>query len=204
MTKGEPLNYFMRTVAFALVLLAVTTSLSAQQPAKKILSLGQTSDNLYRNFQLGFKYSIILGWVDRTSQNRADTDGSSNGQVLLSIFEHPPEVKSENINPAVLIAAESLSSFPGVKIAADYFEPLTEASTSQGFKVVNEPYQTTVGTKSLVRSDFSKQIGRVTMYQSSLVMLSQGYAISFTFIGGSEDEVERLISRLSFGPTSLR
>ena len=36
------------------------------------------------------------------------------------------------------------------------------------------------------------------MYQSSLVMLSKGYAISFTFIGGSEDEVEQLIEQLTF------
>jgi hypothetical protein len=191
----------MRILAVVVVLLASSSSLLAQQSAKKPLALGAATDNIYRNFQLGFKYTIIVGWVDRTNENRADTDSSSGGQVLLTVFEHPPEVKGENINSAVLIAAESLSSFPGVKTAADYFEPLTEAATAKGFKVVNEPYQTTLGAKSLVRSDFSKEIGKVTMYQSSLVMLSQGYAISFTFIGGSEDEVERLFSRLSFAPT---
>jgi hypothetical protein len=30
-------------------------------------------------------------------------------------------------------------------------------------------------------------------------MLSKGYAVSFTFIGGNEDEVEQLIARLRFG-----
>ncbi|HSS96098.1 MAG TPA: hypothetical protein VLK33_03675 [Terriglobales bacterium] len=190
----------MRTFVLAATLLFSFSSLLAQQPAKKSLSLGTISDNTYRNFQLGFKYTIVLGWVDRTSQNRADADSSSSGKVLLSIFEHPPEVKGENVNPAVVFAAESLSSFPEVKTAADYFGPLTEASTAQGFKVVNEPYQTILGAKTLVRSDFTKQTGKVTMYQSSLVMLSQGYAISFTFIGDNEDEVEQLISRLSFAP----
>jgi hypothetical protein len=30
-------------------------------------------------------------------------------------------------------------------------------------------------------------------------MLEKGYAVSFTFIGGSEHEVEELIEKLSFG-----
>jgi hypothetical protein len=36
------------------------------------------------------------------------------------------------------------------------------------------------------------------MYQTSLVTLEKGYAVSFTFIGGSEDEVNELIERLRF------
>jgi hypothetical protein len=55
-----------------------------------------------------------------------------------------------------------------------------------------------------VRSDFGKEFGKLTMYQSSLVMLSKGYAISFTFIGGSEDEIEQLISQLSFTPSTAK
>jgi hypothetical protein len=30
-------------------------------------------------------------------------------------------------------------------------------------------------------------------------VLARGYAISFTFIGGTEDEVEELVAGLSFG-----
>ena len=196
------LNHFMRTLVVGIVLLFISVSLPAQQSSKKNLAAGTIANNVYRNPDLGFTYKIILGWVDRTGQNQPETDNSSNGQVLLSVFEHPPEVRGESINPAVVIAAESLSSFPTVKTAADYFEPLTEAATAQGSKVVNEPYKTTVGTKTLVRSDFTKESGKTQMYQSSLVVLSKGYAISFTFIGGSEDEVERLIGQLSFAAAS--
>jgi hypothetical protein len=39
------------------------------------------------------------------------------------------------------------------------------------------------------------------MRQSTLVMLSRGYVVSFTFIGGTEDEVEELIGGLSFAPS---
>lgn len=188
----------MRTLVVALLLL-IPASLPAQQSTKKPLISGSIANSVYRNLDLGFTYKIIVGWVDRTNQNRPDPDNSSSGQVLLSVFEHPPEVKGEGINSAVVIAAELLSSFPQIKRAADYFEPLSEAATSQGFKVVNEPYEAAVGSKSLVRCDFSKQSGKLTMYQSSLVMLSKGYAVSFTFIAGSEEEVDRLIEDLSFG-----
>jgi hypothetical protein len=37
------------------------------------------------------------------------------------------------------------------------------------------------------------------MWQSTLVVLVRGYAVSFTFIGGTEDEVEELVEGLSFG-----
>jgi hypothetical protein len=40
------------------------------------------------------------------------------------------------------------------------------------------------------------------MRQSTLVILARGYALSFTFIGGTEDEVEQLISGLSFAASA--
>ena len=36
------------------------------------------------------------------------------------------------------------------------------------------------------------------MWQSSLVMIDKGYIVSFTFVGGSEDEINDLIGKLSF------
>ena len=195
----------MRTLAVAILCVVVFTSLFSQQPPNKPsprtvapLASGTIADSVYRNSQLGITYKIIFGWVDRTEQIRTNQDKSSTGQVLLQVFEHPPEVKGEGINSAAIIAAESLSAYPGVKTAADYLGPLIEAVTSQGFKVVNEPYQANIGAKSLVRGDFSREVSGFTMHQSSLVMLSKGYAVSFTFIGSSEDEVQRLIERLSF------
>jgi hypothetical protein len=126
-------------------------------------------------------------------------EGSETGKsmLLLSAFERPPEATGEGINSAVIIAAESVASYPGLKTALDYFGPLTELTTAKGFKVVNEPYQFSVGTKPLVRSDFSREMGSATMRQSSLAIVEKGYVVSFTFIGGSEDEVDQLIENLS-------
>ena len=155
------------------------------------------ANGAYRNPFFGFSYKIPYGWVERTADMQ---DGSEPGKsmVLLSVFERPPEATGEGVNSAVVIAAESVSSYPGLKNAADYFGPLTELTTAKGFKVANQPYQFPVGTRQLVRGDFTREMGMLTMYQASLVTLAKGYVISFTFIGGSEDEVDQLIENLSF------
>jgi hypothetical protein len=145
--------------------------------------------------------------VDRSSEIQdenagtadADTEASSaNSETLLAIFERPPGAPGDTINSAAVIAAEPLKNYPQVKTASDYFGPITELAEQRGFKVENEPHSYSVGAKQLVRSDFSKQRGKLTMWQSSLAMVEKGYIVSFTFVGGSEDEVDELIAKLSF------
>jgi hypothetical protein len=126
------------------------------------------------------------------------------GRVLLAAFSRPPEAKAEDVNASILIAAESAALYPGLKDPAQYFGPVTEVAKAQGFEVANEPYEFMVGTKiaglkSLARADFQKNVGTRVMRQSTLVMLAHGYVVSFTFIGGTEDEVEELVHGLSFG-----
>ena len=133
----------------------------------------------------------------REDDSGAPTD-SSKSQILLAVFERPPEAIGATVNSAVVIAAESAKSYPGLKAAVEYFAPLEEVTKAKGFKVVNEPYEFPVGPKTLAREDFSKPLGKLTMQQASLVMLEKGSILSFTFIGGSEDDVEQLIENLSF------
>ena len=65
--------------------------------------------------------------------------------------------------------------------------------------MVEEPYEFAVGTKKVVWEDFKKDVGTWVMRQATLVMLAWGYAVSFTFIGGTEGDVEQLVAGLSFG-----
>lgn len=165
----------------------------------------------YKNNTLGLSFKIPDGWVLRTDEmNERDqpkdaappasgTAASSAGaKVLLAAFSRPPEARAEDVNSSILIAAESTSSYPGLKEAAQYFGPLTEVAKAQGFTVDEEPYEIALGTKTLVRSDFHKDVGTRVMYQSTLAMLAHGYAISITVIGGTDDEVEDLIDGLNF------
>jgi hypothetical protein len=159
---------------------------------------GEIRDGVYRNSTFGVTCKIPFGWVDRTQDMREDSAEEAKSLLLLAVFERPPEAAGSTINSAIVIAAEKVSQFSGLKTAADYFGPITELATAQGFRVVNEPYEFPRGAMHLVRGDFSKARGTLTMHQTSLVMLAKGYALSLTFIGGSEDEVNQLIEKLSF------
>jgi hypothetical protein len=68
---------------------------------------------------------------------------------------------------------------------------------AQGFTIDEEPYEIAVGTKTLVRGDFHKDVGSRVMRQSTLAMLSHGYAVSITIIAGTDDDVEELIDGLT-------
>src|SRR6266550_1932335 len=179
-------------------------SIKSSSPAKTSTpDLGTVVDNTYRNTFFGFAYKIPFGWVERTEDMRDDSEAGKS-MVLLAVFERPPEATGRTVNSAVVIAAESVSAYPRLKTAADYFGPLTEVTLSKGFKVVNEPFDFSGGANQLVRGDFSKDIGTLTMHQSSVVLLKKGYVVSFTVIGGSEDEVDELLERLSFSAGSPR
>jgi hypothetical protein len=178
--------------------------------ANSALDAGTVTNGVYRNKSLGLTCKIPAAWVLRTEEmnaREAAEDGSdgaspaktdSGGRVLVAAFSRPPEARAEDINSSIVIAAESVATYPGLKDAAQYFGPLSEVAKAQGFTVVEEPYEFEVGTKTLPREDFQKDVGSRVMRQSTLVMLARGWVVSITFIGGTENEVEELIGGLSF------
>jgi hypothetical protein len=200
---------------------AQTSPVGSQSRATK--SAEGIRDGVYRNVRFGFTYKPTFGWVDRTDDTQAEAEAeqkeagnqeagaqasgdagklqADKSETLLAMFERPPGAAGDGIDSAVVIVAESLADYHGIKTAADYFGPISELNEQRGFKVENEPYTFPIGARKLVRGDFSKDRdrGKVTMWQSSLVMIEKGYIVSFTFVGGSEDEVESLIRDLSFG-----
>jgi hypothetical protein len=205
----------LRLSSIGLLLISLTPSLASAQESPTTSSSSKTKqkseqhvrpsrptpengEGAYHNANFGFIYHVRYGWVDRTSQMRDQNNDPAKSQLLLAVFERPPEATGDTVNSAVIIAAESVDSYSGLKTAADYMGPLTELTTGKGFKVVHEPYDFPVGTRPLVRSDFVKDLGKITMHQSSLVFLEKRHIVSFTFIGGSEDEMDELIEKLDF------
>ena len=149
---------------------------------------------------------------------------SSLGQVFLAIFERPPDAPGATINSAVVIAAEPASAYPGLKKAEDYLAPLTELTSAKGFKGERDPEDIQIDSRQLIRADFSKPLraagapldspakdspndsaknapkdsAQLTMHQSTLILLTKGQILSFTFIAGSDDEIDDLIEGLHF------
>lgn len=157
---------------------------------------------VYRNPTYSFSYKVPYGWVERTREMEADDSGAANSdpagpKVLLAIFERPPEAVGNTVNSAVVIAEEPASSYPGLKSAADYLGPVSELATSKGFRSAGDPSEVTISGRTFVRADFTRDLGVLTMRQATLILLQKPSIVSFTFIGGSEDEIEQLIENLS-------
>jgi len=196
-------EYMRRRILLFCALLPVAPLLVAQtspQAATKAPSIdtGAITNGIYKNELFAFSYRIPVSWVDRTDEMQEASTDPKKSTVLLGVFERPPQASGPTVNSAVVIAAETASSYPGLKNAAQYFGPISQVSESKGLKPVNEPYEFPVDGKAIVRRDFVKQSGP-GMHQTTLALLSRGYVLSFTFIGSSDDEVQQLIEALKFG-----
>ena len=186
--------------AFCLSSLAQAQSRSA--PAAKSAarpSANKEDTQLYRNSTFAFRYQIPYGWVDRSKEMQQGSE-SGKSEVLLAVFERPPEATGDTINSAVVIASENAASYPALKRAEDYLGPLTELATAKGFKAEGEPYALEVESRRLLRADFIKPLSdKLTMRQCTLVLIAKGQIVSFTFISGSEEELDNLMDGLHFG-----
>jgi hypothetical protein len=184
---------------------SATTSAKPSVTKAQLPDVGDVGeDGAYRNRFFAFTFKLPFGWVDRTDdmrQNAGDEGKADTGKslVLLATFERPPEASEEGVNAGVVIAAESVSSYPGLKDASQYFQPLGEIAKSKDLKPVNDPYDFPVDGMPIVRQDFAHKMGNATVHQSTLVLLEKGYAVSFTFLGASDDEITNLFDNLRFG-----
>ncbi|MGA9528474.1 MAG: hypothetical protein WBS24_10185 [Terriglobales bacterium] len=138
----------------------------------------------------------------RKASAKAGTATKPQGDLLLAVFERPPNAPGDTINSAVVIASEVAAAYPGLKKAEDYLGPLSELTTAKGFKSDGDPDVIEIDSRQLIRADFSKAItDKLTMRQSTLILLAKGQILSFTFIAGSEDEIDDLIEALHFTAT---
>ncbi len=184
----------------AAVALGLSFAARAQSKSAPVPKPATREDaQLYRNPKFGFRYQIPYGWVDRT-QEMHEGNEADKAEVLLAVFERPPEATGDTINSAVVIASESAASYPGLKKAQDYLGPLTELATAKGFRAEGEPYALEVESRQLLRADFIKPLtDKLTMHQCTLVLLAKGRIVSFTFIADSDDELDDLMDGLHFG-----
>jgi hypothetical protein len=201
-----------------ILLLSLSLVAQSQTPHKPVTAPATKRPEdaqLYRNTTFAFRFQIPYGWVDRTrgmreqeatekSNAKKKASNVGKGEVLLAVFERPPEAAGETINSAVVIAAENGAAYPGLKKAEDYLGPLTELTTSKGFKAEGDPSFIQIDARQLVRADFTQSLNdKLTMRQATLVLLAHGQIVSFTFIAGSEDELDNLIDGLHFAAAKL-
>jgi hypothetical protein len=190
-----------RVAAIVVLAFATITILDAQKKSSSTTKADASDaddSQIYRNATYGFRYQIQYGWVDRTKLMQEGSEAGKT-EVLLAVFERPPESTGDTINSAVVIASESAKSYPGVRQVEDYASPLTELVLAKGFKPDGEPSGVDEEGRHLLRADFTKAINKkITMRQCTLVLLAKGQIVSFTFIAGSEGEIDELMDGLHF------
>jgi hypothetical protein len=129
--------------------------------------------------------------------------------VSQSQSKAPPAAKpsaGSSQNAQIYRNSTYAESYPGLKKPEDYLGPLAELATSNGFHAAGDPSLVEVDGRDLVRADFTKQIGakksdsdgQLRMCQATLVLLARHQIVSFTFIAGSEDELDKLVNNLHF------
>jgi hypothetical protein len=195
-------TWYAKSLAVAVALIALARAQDARQslPKSALLDPGSISAGVYHNNSFGFSYKLPYGWVDRTVEMREAATDPAKETVLLGVFERPPEANAEGVNSGVVIAVESAASYPGLKSAAQYFGPLEEITKARGLTPTSEPYEFPVDGMPIVRRDFVKEFGGgASLHQSTLAWLAKGYVVSFTFIGTSDEEAQRLLEELKFG-----
>ena len=219
--KG-PLHRWFGAGRWMVAVVALSLAGNAQRAAPKtkcsVVDCGALTGQMLRCPQLGFIYKVPFGWVDRTEdlqstpnethaavppdasqQSATSTSQPGGGKTLLAVFQRPPEAPGATINSAVIIAEEPASDYPNIKTAAEYFGPLAEIAEQRGLKMDGDAYSFAVGTRQLARGDFGAEGDKAAVRQTSLVTIEKGYILSFTFVSSSEDEIDDLISSLSFG-----
>lgn len=193
------LNLVLLNLAPVLALAPEAPAQTQTKPGSKSASASPDDPQLYRSAKFGFRFKIPYGWVDRTKEMQQGTEAGKT-ELLLAVFERPPDATGDTINSAVVFGSESAASYPALKKAEDYLEPLTEVATARGFKAEGEPYMVEVESRQLFRVDFTKPVNdKLTMHQCTLVWLTKGQIISFTFIAGSDDQLDDLMDGLHFG-----
>ena len=155
-------------------------SRSAPKAKSSLPDSGVISQGVYRNSAFGFSYKLPFGWVDRTADMQDDSADAFKSRVLLAIFERPPEATGDTINSAVVIAVEPLPVGHEhrrrlFRIAEPGWPP------PRAFRQPTKLDELSVGATKLVRGDFTKPRGTLTMRQTSLVLVQRS-ARNFVYV----------------------
>src|SRR5271163_2927927 len=91
-------------LSIAVVVLALNCAVPAQnkpasvpKPAAKPATTHNEDPQLYRNSTFGFRYQIPYGWVDRSKEMQEGNEAGKS-ELLLAVFERPPEATGDTIN----------------------------------------------------------------------------------------------------------
>jgi hypothetical protein len=201
----------MRTLAIALFLGAVALGQGPQRaPSKQSVpprktpagtpkaapvldpDEGSVSNDTYTNRFFGFEYTFPdhLDVQDQADFMGGQLDQSSRSFVLLAAFGPAPDGSGAE---GVVLLADNAAGYPGLADAAAYLDKVTRpAAEKQRFELVTPARPVDLAGQKFFRIDFRRD----EVLQSSIFTLRRGYALGFTLVAHSPEQLQRLLDSL--------
>lgn len=197
------------------MLLLLCFSSSAEQTGMP--DNGAVKDGVYTNTFFGFSFTYPKDWVvhgeatnqrikelgkERTTQSGALSEASAevmfrNTSQLLTVFRHPVGTPGIAINPAVLVFAESVAHAPGITSGREYWLNARVVMLKTGAQVLNaEPVEVVFSGRKFFRDDYSLEVNGVHLTQATLVHITRGYALAFSFLGEDQKSVDEMVKTM--------
>jgi len=196
-------------VFLSVLLLCVVASAQSLTPDS-----GSVNNGVYSNTYFGFSYTYPKDWVvhgdatnqriielgrERATDTKALSEPSANVLIkhvhqLLTVFQYALGTPGVSNNAAVQIIAEDVRHAPAITDGRVYLLNMQELLTKMGCQMVQkEPAEMIVSGRQFFRQDFRTPVKDIYVQQVMIVYVTKGYALSFGFTVGPDQNIEDLV-----------
>lgn len=157
---------------------------------------GTIINNLYRNEILGFSYPMPEGWYVSLDDNHgSQVTGKylqGGGLLLLMADQHT----GGPFRNRLLIIADSATKYHGLSVEA-YVDKVVRAQTNKlGMQLIRDVFAVDLAGRHFYRADYDENFGGGATRKTFICTELNGYLLSWTFVTGSEEDLEAAVSSL--------
>ena len=193
---GKTLNRLRASVAVAAALTAMLMPSCDALAQSSHPDNGVVNGRRYLNGYFGFSYRFPEGW-----KGHAVTRSASLNQAALSatrfyaLFAANPLVPGAGETRYISIQADDLSHNPSVRTGKDFLAVSLPSLVGQaGAYDPLRQQRVNYAGKTFYRQDLQSKRGAGSpLYQTQLVTVEHGYALTFSFIASNQDDLEELV-----------
>lgn len=184
--------------------------------------VGTVEGNLYKNKFFGLQYQFPEGWTphgeetkkhlmeigrnavsgNNALENGAYQDAEKRTLVLLSVFRYPLGTPVDN-NDSIQLLSEDVRFAPGVKSGREYLQLMAGSLKRSNLPIEfqGEPTTATAAGQTFYRQDILLTVRGKSVYEAFVVSIVKEHALSFVFVGSSEqsrDDLAKTLETLRF------
>ncbi len=214
----------MKKKIYVLLIILSTIITSCKTNSKpENFDYGKVENHIYRNAFFNLKISLPPEWIVQTKEQTEELvkKGSDlvtgdnnnlkaiikasevNSAYLLTLFKH--EVGAAvNYNPGLILIAENLKQFPGIKNGADYLfhtRKFLKQSQIQYNNIDDNFEKVKISNQEFYKMDLDLNHGNLNIKQSYYSTIKNGFSINFilSYINNEQKkELEEILNTLIF------